>query len=80
MTPELAADVVPVFLAEIRKKLQGALASATAAEAYAKDGGIDGAVQIALDIEVLTYEAKLLLDAASLVNRLAGEAMGGGGQ
>ena len=36
-------------------------------------GNADKAVHVALDIEQLCYEATRLLDAASLINRLAKE-------
>jgi hypothetical protein len=72
MTPDLAETVVPAFLTAMRERLQEALACARAAEAYVPEGGIDGAVRIALDIEPLVHEVNTLLNAASLVNRMAG--------
>ena len=46
---------------------------AKAADACAQAGDADRGVQVALDIEQLVYEATRLLDAASLINRLAKE-------
>jgi hypothetical protein len=51
-----------------------ALARARAAEACLVGGTLDIALQVALELEVLTYEANVLLNAASLIHRIAGEA------
>lgn len=60
-------------LREIRNRLDGAASVARAAEACADTGQIGKAVEIALDIEQLAYEASRLLDAASLLGRLTRE-------
>ncbi len=64
---------IRLCLREIRNRLDGAASVARAAEARADTGQIEKAVEIALDIEQLAYEASRLLDAASLLGRLARE-------
>lgn len=64
---------IRMCLREIRNRLGGAASVARAAEACADTGQIEKAVEIALDIEQLAYEATRLLDAASLLGRLLKE-------
>lgn len=58
------------FLLEMRNRLSEAGSIATAAEACAAAGNMQKAIEVALDIEQLTYEAGRLLDAASLLHRI----------
>jgi hypothetical protein len=60
-----------VILKEMRRRLDEAVTIAKAAEACVGAGNFDKAVEIALGIEQLTYEASRLLDSASLLNRLS---------
>lgn len=53
-----------VCLREIRKRLDGAASISRAAEVCAESGQIAKAIEVALDIEQLAYEASRLLDAA----------------
>ena len=64
---------IKACLAEIRQRLDEAARIAKAADVCAQAGSPDEAVTVALDIEQLCYEATRLLDAASLINRLAKE-------
>ena len=73
MDPTIAYPAIKAYLAEIRVRLDDAARIAKAAEACAQAGSPDEAVHIALDVEQLLYEASRLLDAASLINRLAKE-------
>ncbi len=62
----------PLFtqLVLMRERLDQAAGLGQAAEACAKSGNINKAIEIALDIEQLTYEANTLLNTASLMNRI----------
>jgi hypothetical protein len=62
---------IKTFLSEIRRRLDEAAAIAKAAEVCAQSGTVDKAVEVALNIEQLAYEATRLLDAASLLNRIS---------
>jgi len=62
---------IKFLLSEIHHRLDDAASIAKAAEACADAGSVDKAVEIALDIEQLAYEAGRLLDAASLLNRIS---------
>ena len=64
---------VKSLLTEIRRRTDEAAGLAKAAELCAQGGNVDKGVEIALDIEQLAYEAGRLLDAASLLNRIAEE-------
>ncbi|HEX3869429.1 MAG TPA: hypothetical protein VHV77_03230 [Pirellulales bacterium] len=74
MTEDLAGQLIPACLLAMRERLEKALARARAAEACLGGDTLDIALQVALDVEVLTYEANVLLNAASLIHRMAGEA------
>ncbi|MGE3991519.1 hypothetical protein [Pseudorhodoplanes sp.] len=65
LTPTLVMQLVL-----IRERLDQAAGLGQAAEACAKTGNIGKAIEIALDIEQLTYEVNTLLNAASLMNRI----------
>lgn len=54
----------------MRERLDQAARLGQTAEACAKTGNIGKAIEIALDIEQLTYEVNTLLNAASLMNRI----------
>lgn len=68
-----AETAIKALLSEIRIKLDAAANVAKAAEACAIAGNVEKGVEAALDIEQPVYEAGRLLDAASLINRLANE-------
>ena len=57
----------------IHARLDEAASIARAASACAEAGNADKGVHVALDIEQLVHEATRLLDAASLISRLAKE-------
>jgi len=73
MDAQVAHTAIKVYLKEIHSRLHEATGIARAADACAEAGDADRGVQVALDIEQLCYEATRLLDAASLINRLARE-------
>jgi hypothetical protein len=59
------------FLAEIRCRLDKAAGIGRAADACAGAGFYAKGLEVALDVEQLLYEATALLNAASLINRIA---------
>jgi hypothetical protein len=73
MDAKVAETAIKAYLKEIHTRLNEAAGIAKAADACAEAGDADRGVQVALDIEQLVYEANRLLDAASLINRLAKE-------
>ena len=73
MDAQVAETTIKVYLKEIHTRLHEAAGIAKAADACAEAGDADRGVRVALDIEQLVYEATRLLDAASLINRLAKE-------
>ena len=73
MDAQVAQTAIEAYLKEIHTRLNEAARIAKAADACAEAGDADRGVQVALDIEQLVYEASRLLDAASLINRLAKE-------
>ena len=64
-------SAIRIFLREMSKRLTEAAGVARAADACAESGNTDKGVEVALDIEQLVYEASRLLDAASLLKRIA---------
>jgi hypothetical protein len=70
MDADVAATTIKFCLAQIRDKLEQAASIAKAADACAQAGNPEKAVEIALDIEHLTFDAGTLLNAASLINRI----------
>jgi hypothetical protein len=74
MTDDLANQFVRACIPTIREHLESAVARARSAEASLASGDLDFAMQIALDIEMPTYEAKVLLDAVSLIRRIGSKA------
>jgi hypothetical protein len=73
MDAQLAETAIKAFLKEIHTRLSEAAGIAKAADACAEAGDADRGVQVALDIEQFVYEANRLLDAATLIKRLAKE-------
>lgn len=70
MDADVAALTIKFFLAQIREKLEQASSIAKAADACAVAGNPEKAVEIALGIEHLTFDAGTLLNAASLLNHI----------
>ena len=66
-----AKIVIQDFLKDIRNRLDEAATVAKAAEACADAGNVTKAVEIALDVDQTLYEVTTLLNAASLINRIA---------
>jgi hypothetical protein len=73
MDAQVAETAIRAYLKEIHARLNEATGIARAADACAEAGDADRGVKVAIDIEQLCYEANRLLDAASLINRLAKE-------
>jgi hypothetical protein len=67
---KILAPTLVMQLGLMRERLDQAACLGQAAEACAKAGNIGKAIEIALDIEQLTYEVNTLLNAASLMNRI----------
>lgn len=70
MDANILAPTPVMQLGLMRERLDQAAGLGQAAEACAKAGNIGKAIEIALDIEQLTYEVNTLLNAASLMNRI----------
>lgn len=60
-------------LATIRDRMEKAAGISQAAHACAAAGSSDKGVEVAMDLEQLLYETTTLLNAASLINRIARE-------
>jgi len=63
----------PVLMTQLtlmRERLDQAASLGQAAEACGKAGNIQKVIEIALDVEQLTYEVNTLLNAASLMQRI----------
>jgi hypothetical protein len=73
MTPQVSEAAVRECLTGISERLSDASAIAKAAVTCTEEGNPGAAVRIALDVEQLIHEANTLLNAASLMNRLADE-------
>jgi hypothetical protein len=73
MSPQVTEAAIKECLTEISSRLSDASAIAKAAVTCAEGGNADDAIKIALDVEQLIHEANTLLNAASLINRLADE-------
>jgi hypothetical protein len=76
MNKTAAQTAITACLREIRDCLAAANATSDAALVCAEKGNFTKAIEIALDIEQPMYDASRLLDAASLLRRLATEAAG----
>lgn len=70
MDSNVAIASIRYFLSELRHRLEEAASIAKAADACSGAGNPAKAVEIALDVEQLIYEAGTLLNAASLLNRI----------
>jgi hypothetical protein len=70
MDAKTADATIKFCLAQIRKNLEQAASIAKAADACAEAGNPEKAVEIALSVEHLTFDANTLLNAATLINRL----------
>lgn len=62
--------IIALHLSEMRKRLDKAAEIARAADACASTHSFEAAVDVALDVEQLLYEANTLLNAVSLINRI----------
>jgi hypothetical protein len=71
MDTATSETVIKSFLKEMRDRLEAAARVARAAEACAQAGNPEKGVEVMLDVEQLVYEVGALLNAASLINRLA---------
>jgi hypothetical protein len=71
MDPQLAETAIKSYLNEIRNRLDKAVGIGRAADACAGAGFHEKGLEVALDMEQLLYEATTLLNAASLINRIA---------
>ena len=80
MDPQLAETTIKTYLNEIRNRLDKAAGIGRAADACAGAGFHDKGLEVALDVERLLYEASALLNAASLINRIARQSYPLGGQ
>ena len=63
-------SVLKTHLTSMPERLDEAASIGRAAEACGKAGNIAKAIEIAKDIEQLTYEVNTLLNSASLINRI----------
>ena len=70
MDAQMLDATLKTHLAEMRQRLDQAAGIARAAEACAKAGNIEKAIEIALDVEQLIYEVNTFLNAASLMHRI----------
>ena len=71
MDAHLVEATIKTFLTEIRNRLDKAAGIGRAAAACAGAGFHDKGLEVALDVEQHLYEASALLNAASLINRVA---------
>ena len=71
MDPQLAETTIKTYLNEIRSRLDRAAGISRAADACASAGFHEKGLEVALDMEQLLYGATTLLNAASLINRIA---------
>jgi len=71
MDEHLAEATIKSYLTEIRSRLDKAAGIGRAADACASARFHENGLEVALDTEQLLYEATTLLNAASLINRIA---------
>ena len=71
MDAQLAETTIKTYLNESRSRLDRAAGISRAADACASAGFHEKGLEVALDMEQLLYEATTLLNAASLINRIA---------
>jgi hypothetical protein len=74
MEAHIAETVIKTYLTQIRTRLDKAAGIGRAADACAGAGFHEKGLEVALDMEQLLHEATTLLNAASLINRIAKEA------
>jgi hypothetical protein len=70
MDAHLVETTIRAFLTEIRGRLDKAAGIGRAADACAGAGFHENGLEVALHMEQLLYEATMLLNAASLTNRI----------
>src|SRR5258706_12294967 len=68
---QLTEATIQGYLIEIRNRLDKAAGIGRAADACAGAGFHEKGLEVALDVEQPLYEATTLLNAASLINRIA---------
>jgi hypothetical protein len=73
MEAHIAETAIKTFLTEIQTRLDKAAGIGRAADACAGAGFHEKGLEVALDVDQLLYEATTLLNAASLINRIAQE-------
>ena len=73
MEAHIAETAIKTFLTGIRTRLDKAAGIGRAADACAGAGFHEKGLEVALDVDQLLYEATTLLNAASLINRIAQE-------
>ena len=71
MDVHLAEATIKSYLTEFRNRLDKAAGIRRAADACAGAGFHEKGLEVALDIEQLLYETTTLLNAASLIDRMA---------
>jgi hypothetical protein len=71
MDPATLEATLKANISEMRDRLDEAAGIAKAASACAETGNISKAIEIALDVEQLIYEANTFLNAASLMHRIS---------
>jgi hypothetical protein len=71
MDPQLAEATIKTCLNEIRSRLDKAAGIGRAADACAGAGFHEKGLEVALGMEQILDEAKTLLNAASLISRIA---------
>jgi hypothetical protein len=79
MDAHLVEATIKAYLTEIRNRLDKAAGIGRAADACAGAGFHEKGLEVALDIEQVLYEATTLLNAASLINRIARQSYPPGG-
>ena len=70
MDAQIIELTIKTYLSETRSRLEKATSLAKAAETCAMSGNVEKGIEIALEIEEITYEVNTFLNAASMVNRL----------
>lgn len=63
--------VIAAHISEMNKRLAKAAEIAKAADACASAGSLDAAMDVIMDLDQFLYEATTLLNAASLMRRIA---------
>jgi hypothetical protein len=71
MDAQLVETTIKAYLTEIRNRIDKAAGIGRAADACAGAGFHEKGLEVALDMEQLLYEATTLLNAASLISRIA---------